>query len=169
MQWRFFFILGLIAAAYSSADSALTALTTSVCIDFLDIKSKEKKLQSKIRKTVHVGMSLVIYVVIVIFNLINDESVISALFTVAGYTYGPLLGMYAFGLFTKRNVKDAAVPWISLVSPILCYILHINSEDWLNGYVFGFEILILNGLLTFFGLLIFTDSSKPAFVLKREE
>lgn len=164
-----FFILGLIAAAYSSADSALTALTTSVCIDFLNIKSREKQHQAKIRKIAHVGMSLVIYSVILVFNLINDESVISALFMVAGYTYGPLLGMYSFGLFTRRNVKDAAVPWISLISPVLCYILHIHSQEWLNGYTFGFEILILNGLLTFIGLMIYSDSSKPAFILKRED
>ena len=113
-------------------------------------------------------MSLVIYTVIIIFNLINDKSVISALFMVAGYTYGPLLGMYTFGLFTKRNVKDLAVPWISLLSPILCFILQSNSESWLNGYTFGFEILILNGLLTFLGLLLFSDSSQPRYFLQRE-
>jgi len=155
-----FFILGLIAAAYSSADSALTALTTSVCIDFLDIKNKKESLKIRIRKQVHVIVSLVLFIVILIFNVINDESVISALFKAAGYTYGPLLGLYGFGLMTKRKVKDNLVPLICILSPIISFLLNQNSESWFNGYQFGFEILIYNGLLTFIGLFIISFSTE---------
>jgi solute:Na+ symporter, SSS family len=147
-----FFILGLIAAAYSSADSALTALTTSFTVDILDTKnlSEEKLKQTRIR--VHILFSALLVVVIMIFRAINDENVISALFKVAGYTYGPLLGLYSFGLFTKFNIKDKFVPIISVVAPIFTYIINANSEQWLFGYKFGFEILILNGFITFIGL-----------------
>jgi len=148
-----FFILGLIAAAYSSADSALTALTTSVCVDFLNIEKKESKIKIRLRKQVHILMSLVLFIVILIFNLINDESVISALFKAAGYTYGPLLGLFSFGLFTKKAVQDKLVPYICILSPILCYALNYYSKTIFNGYQFGFELLILNGLITFIGLL----------------
>ncbi len=149
-----FFILGLIAAAYSSADSALTALTTSVCIDFLSLNKKKEAIKIKIRKRVHVLVSLVLFVVILIFNMINDESVISSLFKAAGYTYGPLLGLYSFGLIFKKKVRDNLVPIVCLISPVICYVLNVYSKEWFNGYQFGFEILILNGLLTFFGLFI---------------
>lgn len=147
-----FFILGLIAAAYSSADSALTSLTTSVCVDFLDVKNKVNG--DSIRKKVHVLISFLLFIVILIFNAINEESVISALFTAAGYTYGPLLGLYAFGLFLKTQVKDKFVPIVCILSPIVSYVIHLNSEQLLWGYKFGFEILLVNGLLTFLGLLI---------------
>ncbi|MCB0402282.1 MAG: sodium:solute symporter [Flavobacteriales bacterium] len=149
-----FFVLGLIAAAYSSADSALTALTTSVCIDFLDIEKKEERQKTRIRKRVHVLVSLVLFVVILLFSTINNESVISDLFKAATYTYGPLLGLYAFGLIMKRGVKDRWVPLICILSPIICYVFNVNSAEWFNGYRFGFEILIWNGLLTFLGLLL---------------
>jgi len=155
-----FFILGLVAAAYSSADSALTALTTSVCIDFLDIKNKQDSLKVKLRKRVHVIVSLVLFMVILIFDLINDESVISSLFKAAGYTYGPLLGLYAFGLILKRKVRDNLVPIVCLISPIVCYILNIYSKEIFNGYQFGFEILILNGAFTFIGLLLISMSQQ---------
>ena len=101
---------------------------------------------------VHIGFSVVLFLVIVIFRVINDDSVISAVFTVAGYTYGPLLGLYTFGLFTKRKVIDKWVPFVALLSPILSYIVNLNSVNWFWGYRFGFEILILNGLLAFIGL-----------------
>lgn len=146
------FILGLIAAAYSSADSALTALTTSFCIDILEIKKKPQEKRPAIRKMTHIGFSLLMVGVIILFKAINNDSVISSVFTVAGYTYGPLLGLYAFGLFTKRGVKDSLVPFICISSPVICYILNVNSVAWLNGYKFGFELLILNGLITFLGL-----------------
>ncbi len=146
------FIVGLIAAAYSSADSALTALTTSFCVDLLDIKKMEAEKGKRVRKLVHVGFSFVLFVVIIIFNYTVDESVIKELFKAAGYTYGPLLGLYAFGLTTKMKVKDKWVPIVCIVSPILCYILDLNSEAWF-GYKFQFELLLVNGALTFLGLV----------------
>lgn len=146
------FLLGLTAAAYSSADSALTALTTSFCVDFLGFKKENEDRFKSIRTRVHLGFSLVIFVVILIFHAINDQSVINAVFTAAGYTYGPILGLFAFGMFTSWAVKDKWVVPVCLLSPLLSYIININSEQLLFGYRFGFEILILNGLLTFTGL-----------------
>lgn len=154
-----FFLLGLIAAAYSSADSALTALTTSFCVDFLVIEKREKKQQRSLRQRVHVGMSIVLYLVIVVFSFISDDSVISSLFKAAGYTYGPLLGLYAFGLSSKRKVRDRWVPFICLIMPVLTYILNENAQTLFNGYVFGFEIIILNGLLTYIALLSISSRS----------
>lgn len=156
-----FFILGLVAAAYSSADSALTALTTSVCIDFLEINKKSENLKVKLRKQVHLMVSVALFVVILIFSLINDESVISSLFKAAGYTYGPLLGLYAFGLMTKRSLKDKIVPFICIASPIISFLLNFFSKEIFNGYQFGFEILIVNGLLTFLGLWFISSSNRP--------
>jgi len=146
------FLLGIIAAAFSSADSALTALTTAFCVDFLNLDDKPEKDRKRARLMVHIGFSIVLFLVIVIFRVINDDSVISAVFTVAGYTYGPLLGLYTFGLFTKRAVKDRYVPLVAVLSPILSYIINLNSQEWIWGYRFGFEILILNGFLAFGGL-----------------
>ena len=140
-----FFILGLIAAAYSSADSALTSLTTSFCVDFLDIEKKENS--RKTRKYVHIAFSLLLVVAILIFKAINDDSVISALFKVAGYTYGPLLGLFAFGIFTKWSVRDKAVPIVAFLSPVAAYILQLYIP-------FGFELLIINGGITFLGLCL---------------
>ena len=150
-----FFLIGLIAAAYSSADSALTALTTSFSIDILDIEKKlGPEAQIAKRKQIHVLFSIVLILVIVSFKyLIKDESVIAKLFVFAGYTYGPLLGLYAFGLFTKWQVKDKLVPVIAILSPVLSYIISVNSSKWF-GFEFGFFILILNGLLTFLGLIL---------------
>jgi len=156
-----FFVLGLVAAAYSSADSALTALTTSVCIDFLDIKNRQESLKVKLRKRVHIIVSFILFIVIMLFNIINDESVISSLFKAAGYTYGPLLGLYAFGLILKRKVRDNLVPIVCLLSPIICYIFNVYSKELFNGHQFGFEILIYNGALTFFGLLLISSSALP--------
>lgn len=151
------FIIGLIAAAYSSADSALTSLTTSFSVDFLGLEkntdlSKRKKIQ--LRYFVHIGFSVLLLGVIIFFREINDKSVISQLFTIAGYTYGPLLGLFAFGLFTRLRIHDKWVPLVAVLSPLLCYILSLNSKEWLNSYEFGFELLILNGILTFLGLLL---------------
>ena len=150
-----FFLLGLIAAAYSSADSALTSLTTSFSIDILDIEKKyDKAKQVTIRKRIHILISFVLILVIIAFKyLIKDESVIAKLFVFAGYTYGPLLGLYAFGLFTKWQVKDKLVPIIAVLSPILSYIISVNSLKWF-GFEFNFFILILNGFLTFLGLVL---------------
>jgi len=150
-----FFLIGLIAAAYSSADSALTALTTSFSIDILNIEKKfDDNKQVRVRKQIHILISLVLIFVIIAFKyIIKDESVIAKLFVFAGYTYGPLLGLYAFGLFTKWNVKDKLVPIIAILSPVLSYIISVNSLKWL-GFEFGFFILILNGFLTFMGLVL---------------
>ena len=150
-----FFILGLIAAAYSSADSALTALTTSFSIDIMDIEKKySREKQETVRKLIHIGISILLILVIISFKyIIKDESVIAKLFVFAGYTYGPLLGMYSFGMFTKWQVKDKLVPVIALLSPILCYLISGNSEIWF-GFEFGFFVIILNGFLTFLGLIL---------------
>lgn len=148
------FIVGLIAAAYSSADSALTALTTSFTVDILGIGGKSEEKTKKTRIIVHIMFSLLLATVILIFKAIEEPTVINAIFTVAGYTYGPLLGMYSFGLFTKLAVKDRFVPIVAVLSPIVCYIININSITLFNGYKFGFELLILNGLITFIGLII---------------
>jgi Na+/proline symporter len=139
------FIIGIIAAAYSSADSALTSLTTSFCVDILEFEKQDPKKQIKTRKYVHLLMSFILLCVILLFNVINDQSVIKSLFTVAGYTYGPLLGMFSFGLFTKYNIKDKFVPLIAILSPIICYVLNLYIP-------FGFELLIINGIITFIGL-----------------
>jgi SSS family solute:Na+ symporter len=150
-----FFLLGLIAAAYSSADSALTSLTTSFSIDILNIEKKHTKAdQIKIRKKVHIAMSFVLLFVIVFFNyVIGDASVITKLFTFAGYTYGPLLGLYAFGLFSKAKVKDKWVPLVAIAAPLLGFVISYYSNT-LFGFEFKFSILILNGFLTLLGLVL---------------
>jgi len=149
-----FFILGLVAAAYSSADSALTSLTTSFCIDFLKLK-KQKENSTFIRKIVHLSFSLLLIIEIIVFNHFDNGTIIEALFKAAGYTYGPLLGLYSFGLLTKNKVNDKLVPIVCLLSPIICFILNFKSLEWF-GFTFGFEILIVNGVLTFIGLLVST-------------
>lgn len=151
------FLIGLISAAYPSADGALTSLTTSFSIDFLRLDKREElseQQRKKIRQRVHIAFAGILLMVIVLFRAINDRAVIDKLFTIAGYTYGPLLGLYAFGLFTKFGVKDRMVPVIALISPALCYVLSAYSVDIFHGYRFGFELLILNGMITFAGLLI---------------
>ena len=147
------FILGLIAAAYSSADSALTSLTTSFSVDILEVEKMDTAKAIKTRKIVHIGVSVVLMLVIIIFGYVINENVIKELFTFAGYTYGPLLGLYAFGLFTKIKVHDKFIPIIAIASPILSYILKINSMEWFNSTI-GFELLIYNGAITFIGLLL---------------
>lgn len=172
------FIIGLIAAAYSSADSALTALTTSFCVDFLGFKTniktktmnsnistenildannqiitdEEEERNTRTRHRVHIGFSVLSFLMIILFWMINDDSVINNLFKIAGYTYGPLLGLYTFGLFTKYPVHDKIVPLVCISTPIITYIINLNSVTWLWGYKFGFELLLLNGTLTFLGL-----------------
>ncbi|PTN08971.1 sodium:solute symporter [Mangrovibacterium marinum] len=152
------FLLGILSAAYSSADSALTALTTSFCIDFLNLDPAAAK-SKRTRMLVHVGFSLLMFLVIVIFRVINNESVVSAVFRVAGYTYGPLLGLFAFGILSQRKVIDRYVPVIGLLSPALTYLINVNSERWLGGYKFGFELLLLNGLIMVGGLFLFSKRS----------
>ncbi|MCU4164232.1 sodium:solute symporter [Carboxylicivirga caseinilyticus] len=150
-----FFILGLVAAAYSSADSALTSLTTSFSVDIIGLKNKTEQQAKKIRFIVHIGFSLLLALVILLFRIFNSDSIISTIFNLAGYTYGPLLGLYSFGLFTKLKVKDYWVPLIAIIAPVLIGIVDYNSKAWF-GAPMGFEKLILNGLITFFGLLIIT-------------
>ena len=148
------FILGLIAAAYSSADSALTSLTTSFCIDFLKLDEFSEDQQKKIRKQTHLGMSLVLVVVVIIFKYVLDRNVIDGLLTVASYTYGPLLGLFAFGIFTPFQIQDHRV-WIIVILSILLIVLVGNlSPESLGGYEIGYELLPLNGLLTFLGLML---------------
>lgn len=157
------FLIGLISAAYPSADGALTSLTTSFSIDFLGIdkrKDIDERRKKKIRQMVHIGFAFVLLIVIVVFRAINDRAVIDKLFTVAGYTYGPLLGLYAFGLFTKLPVKDRLVPFIALISPVICYMVSEYSVILFNGYRFGFELLILNGIITFAGLLLIRQKTE---------
>jgi len=157
------FIIGLIAAAYSSADSALTALTTSFCIDFLNFNKKERteEKKKKLRILVHIGFSLVLLVIIVIFNNLEGSAVINKLFEWAGYTYGPILGLFAFGIFTQRRIVDHWVIPIAVLAPVLSYIINANSIAWFGGLELGFLIIAVNGLLTFVGLLMI--SKKPSF------
>jgi len=157
------FIIGLIAAAYSSADSALTSLTTSFSIDILGIdrnKCLKQEEQEKIRKRVHLGMAIILILVITAYQLINNQAIITELFTIAGFTYGPLLGLFAFGLFTKRTVKDQWVPLIAILSPVLSFILKKYAPLLFGGYEFGFELLIINGILMFSGLYFISKKSE---------
>ncbi len=156
------FFIGLISAAFPSADGALTSLTTSVSIDFLGLDDRNgltEKAKTKIRYIVHLSIAFIFFIAVLIFGMLEDKAVIDKLFTIAGYTYGPLLGLYSFGLFTKRVVKDKLTPYIAIFSPVACYVLSTFSEVLLNGYKFGFELLLLNGLITFTGLYLF--SKKP--------
>jgi len=143
------FLVGLIAAAYSSADSALTSLTTCFCVDII-----EKEKDTKTRMLVHVSISILLILVVLLFKQINNDSIVWELFAWAGYTYGPLLGFYAFGLMTKINIHDKLAPLVAIVCPIICVILKENSVHLFNGYQLGFEILPINGTLTFLGLLM---------------
>ncbi|WP_010136644.1 sodium:solute symporter [Ochrovirga pacifica] len=146
------FLLGLIAAAYSSADSALTSLTTSFCIDFLKLEDKTKAHQEKTRKQTHLWMSLVLIVTIVFFKHILSDNVISNLLKVASFTYGPLLGLFSFGIFTKYKIRDKSVLFIAVLAIIFTYFANEFSVRLLGGYQFGYELLVLNGLFTFIGL-----------------
>ena len=148
------FILGLIAAAYSSADSALTSLTTSFCVDFLNFEKKNPIDQKNTRKKIHIGMSLLLIIIVILFKYILDRNVIDGLLTVAGYTYGPLLGLFSFGIFTNYKIKE------NLLWPVLLFVLlfitmlgYLDSS-FLGGYELGYELLPLNGLLTFLGLIL---------------
>ena len=151
------FVIGLVAAAYSSADSALTALTTSFTVDILDSRGKSEAEVMQTRKRVHVGISLVLALVIFLFEAINNENVISAIFRVAGFTYGPLLGLYAFGLFTNRSLTDRWVPYVAVLAPVAAYIDKLIIEWIFKNYEMGFEFLIMNGLYTFLGLWIISQ------------
>ena len=148
------FILGLIAAAYSSADSALTSLTTSFSIDFLDVDQKYPDRKKKVRKRVHVMFSFILILVIISYRYVLEDNIISSLLQVSSYTYGPLLGLFSFGLMTRYQIKEQYVWLIAAISVLLTYLLNLYAASWFNGYVFGYEILILNGFFTFFGLYL---------------
>ena len=157
------FLLGIIAATFATTDSALTALTTSFCVDFLGMDKAEnlkKKNTVRTRHIVHISFSALIFLVILVFNTINDSSVVGMIFRVASYTYCPLLGLYAFGLFQKsRNVNDKLVPFICLLSPFFTFLINENSKILFSGYVFDNELIVLNGLLTYLGLLLTSSHS----------
>jgi len=157
------FMLGLTAATFATTDSALTALTTSFCVDFLNFNKRSdsnSKQNVKARHYVHIAFSGLMFLTIIVFNTINNDAVVSAIFKVASYTYGPLLGLYSFGLFVKgRKVADKLVPFICLISPAVCFFLSTGSKTLLGGYVFDNELIIVNGLITFAGLWI-TSSRK---------
>jgi Na+/proline symporter len=148
------FLIGITAATYASSDSALTALTTAFSIDFMNVENKTEVDRIKIKNRVHIGFSVIFVIVILIFNVLNNSDVISAVYKIASYTYGPLLGLFAYGIYTKRNVIDKYVPFICVASPILTYFSVILIEKY-TGYIFGFENLLLNGLITVIGLMIF--------------
>ncbi len=145
------FLLGLVASTYSSAGSALTALTTSFTLDILRSSRDDARLE-RTRKRVHGSVALAMMVVILVFNHYSSSGVITLIFTMASYTYGPLLGLFAFGILTRRNVRSAAIPVIAIASPVICYIISTNSAAWLGGYQFSYELIILNGALTMLGL-----------------
>ncbi len=149
------FIIGLIAAAYSAAGSALTALTTSFTVDILKANEKQgEKDLTLTRKLVHIIMSLLMVIVIVVFYELNDDSAINAVYSLAAYTYGPILGMFVFGLATKKPVRDRWVLVVCVASPIICYVLQTNSEAWFGGWQISFELLIINALVTVAGLCL---------------
>lgn len=153
------FTLGIIAAAFSSADSALTALTTSFTVDILDVKHKSEKEAKRTRLKVHLGIALLFILIIYVFRLVNNRSVIDAIYVIASYTYGPLLGMFAFGLFTKLKTNDKAVPFIAIFSPIACALIDFGAKK-IFGFALGYELLMLNGAITFAGMYLFRTKSK---------
>lgn len=160
------FILGLISALFPSADGALTALTSSFCIDIIGLKRNEEwseKRKKYIRMTVHTLFAIVFFMCVIIFKVIDNKSIIDIILKLAGYTYGPLLGLFAFGIFTNRKLPEsAAVPVICLIAPAVCYYISNNATIWFNGFQIGIELLILNGLLTFAGLFIVSKKSSSS-------
>ncbi|MDF9831056.1 sodium:solute symporter [Parabacteroides sp. PF5-6] len=155
-----FFSIGIIAAAFSSADSALTALTTSFCVDILGVEKEEAQKAKKTRLKVHLMISVLFAVIILIFKMLNNRSVIDAIYMIASYTYGPLLGLFVFGLFTKKKPRDKYVPYICITSPLICFLTDYLVKQY-TGYVFSYEMLIFNGLITFTGLWLSSESSPP--------
>jgi len=149
-----FFLLGITASSYASADSALAALTTGFCIDFLNFRKRTEKQKQLIKLFVHIGFSLLFLAIILIMKEVASKDLISIVLTVASYTYGPLLGLFFFGIITRRKITDKLTPLVCIVAPMLCYILSSNSAQWFGGYVFGYELLILNGIITYTGLWI---------------
>jgi Na+/proline symporter len=152
------FIIALISALFPSADGALTALTSSFCIDMLDIKHRtewSEKKRTSVRLTVHISMAVVFFLCIILFKILNDKSIIDTILDLAGYTYGPLLGLFSFGILTKRRIANTYfITAIAFASPIICYIISTHAAKWFNGFQIGIELLIINGFITFLGLLV---------------
>ena len=148
------FVLGLVSCAFSAGGSALTALTTSFTVDILGVEGKSEEKVTATRKKVHLAMAVLMGVVIFIFYILNTQSAIDMVYKLASYTYGPILGLFAFGIFTKWHVCDRWVPLIAILAPCVCLVLQMNSERWFGGYRFSYEILIINALLTFLGLCL---------------
>ncbi len=153
------FVLGLVAAAYSSADSALTSLTTSFCVDFLKIEERSASSQKRVRVIVHIAISVVLILVSLVLSSILDKSALYKIFFLASLTYGPLLGMFAFGIITKRQVKDRLVPVVCLIAPVLCWLLSYFSSDILGSFAMGSELLLVNGVIVFAGLWLISTKS----------
>ncbi len=154
-----FFIIGVIAVTFSSSDSALTGLTTSVCVDVLNISQYPEEKAKKLRIMVHLLLSVVFIAIIIIFKETNNSSIIDAIYTVASYTYGPLLGLFVFGILSKRKTKDKLVPYVCIIAPIVCYLIDRILQIQ-TGYKFGYEIIILNSGLVMLGLLLFSKKNK---------
>lgn len=165
----FVFIIGLISALFPSADGALTALTSSFCIDILGLKKREdltEKQRTRTRQTVHICMALIFFICVMVFKWVNNKSIIDIILALAGYTYGPLLGLFAFGIFTKRAIAENwLVLGVCLVAPVCCYVLSLYSRTLLGGYQVGVELLIINAALTFLGLLAI--SKRPEAVMQQ--
>ncbi|MFN6014199.1 MAG: sodium:solute symporter family transporter, partial [Flavobacteriales bacterium] len=159
-----FFLLGITASSYASADSALAALTTGFCIDFLNFHKRQEKQRQRLKLYVHIGFSLLFLIIILLTKWYVDSNpgtdLIGLILTVAGYTYGPLLGLFFFGILTKRKLMEWAVPIVCVLTPLLCYWFDKNSESLLNGYKFGNELLIMNGVLTFTGLALISKKQE---------
>ena len=178
-----FFLLGITASSYASADSALAALTTGFCIDFLDFHKREEKQKKRLKLFVHIGFSLVFLLIILGTKWYVDANpktdLITLILKIAGYTYGPLLGLFAFGIFLKRRLTEYLVPVVCIVIPVICFFIAKYSQSmtggilqpdgtWKGGYIFGNEMLILNGLLTFLGLYLISKPAVPATVVVAE-
>lgn len=171
-----FFLLGITASSYASADSALTALTTGFCIDFLQFSKRDEKQRQKWKLWVHIGFSFLFLIIILGTKWYKQTNpgtdLIGLILTIAGYTYGPLLGLFAFGILSKRKLNEILVPVVCILIPILCFILDKNSVNWLNGYKFGYEMLILNGLLTYSGLYLISrkvETNESELFTKKDE
>ena len=154
------FVVGLVSCSFAAGGSALTALTTSFTVDILGTRDRGEEKVKSMREKVHVAMAICMGLTIIVFNFLNNTSAIDAVYKLASYTYGPILGMFAFGIMTKRRTSDRAVPFISVIAPLACLILQLNSERWFCGYKFSYELLILNALFTFIGLLAFSRKGK---------
>ena len=154
------FVLGLVSCAFAAGGSALTALTTSFTVDIIGTEGKSEEQIASARKRVHLLMAMLMGAVILVFHLLNTKSAIDAVYKLASYTYGPILGMFAFGIFTKKQVRDKWVPLVAIVAPILCFILQSNSERWFGGYKFSYELLLVNALITILGLCLLIRRKK---------